>query len=189
MTVGLGLAVGMVMLLARGHGAAKELAGCVASIGPSQGSIVLETRSFSSPDHVVQAAEHFVCHEIRQPGEAYGWRLQGIDAQRIITPGSYMWNARLRYTLGEYGTPSARYLVVMVQDRPIHDELDSAPSDAIWLGAQPAELLHTAYGDSGAVMRWRQDGLYFEAQLMAPQTTSAAKVSIDDLAELLATVN
>jgi hypothetical protein len=133
----------------------------------------------------VGPAEAYVCHRAAYPRELLDWHLQGIDALRLnaVFRGQDVsfWHLNLRYTLGTYSTPSARYLTLMVSSatafdtRPPTDKEVPGPGRIffqspigtlrrITVGVHPANLI---VNRGSVTVFWNQNGLNFESWFQA----------------------
>lgn len=188
-----GAALAAVLLVVAGpREQASAVKGCSqadAFVGTSNVQLVNREFQGDAPDVVAQL-ERFVCHDLAYARDARGWSFHGADGIVVELPdGSITWDARLRYTLGTYATTSARYLVLNI-DRPA-GEVD------LWTQAAPGELdrislrgksavMWRVEGD-GIVVRWWQDGLRFEAEVIADDN-NPTRVNQRDLVTFLSTV-
>lgn len=174
LTVIVMVAAGLIMWAAD-QDEAKVLSDCAILERPPDTNFSVETKILDGVSQdLVSEAEHFVCHEIRHPAEVQGWRLKGMDAFRMNFRGQYSWRANLRYTLGVYGAPSARYLVLEVRDaRTANPSVIDVGSDdpdvaveKIALRSRRAELVRGGPDSNGIVVRWHESGLSFVADLL-----------------------
>jgi hypothetical protein len=113
----------------------------------------------------IALAEQYVCHEVAYPRRLGEWKLQGIDAiilRGVGPPGVLFstWQVGLRYTLGQYATPGARYLVIFVSP-PIKVLPNDSRIRPISIRGHPGQLVAER---NSAEVRWNQDGLTFSAE-------------------------
>ncbi|HLF78457.1 MAG TPA: hypothetical protein VJB57_13325 [Dehalococcoidia bacterium] len=161
---------------ARTNGQARRLANCSFDL-PNLVPAPTQHQTFDN----LPAAEQYVCHRSPYPRELRGWQLRGIDAMRWNLPGrapeDYFWSLNLRFTLGTYSTPSARYLVVMVSNGGRLQHSPSAQVSKISVGIHQATLARDPQRPGQASIEWDHDGLNLAA--FRPDGTSL------DLGEVL----
>ena len=171
---------------------AVALAGCELPTATPDRRVIVESFDDLSQDVVSQAERH-VCHEVKEPREKRGWMLKAAEGHVVrLFNGTSTWDVRLRYTLGTYATPSARYLVINVDD-PREDvspllRPTAAPGaiEHVSLRGRPAEMWRT--DDDGLVVRWMQDGLRFEAEVIG-SNGSPTRIDTRSLFAFLASVS
>jgi len=77
-----------------------------------------------------------------------------------MAPEEFFWFVNIRYTLGQYSTPSARYLVVFVSPAAISG-IEEANVRRISVLGQPAELILDRGNKGSVFLQWRQDWLNY----------------------------
>jgi len=192
MILTVGLVLGMVAFFAESGDEATALSECEIPAATAGSRVFVQSFDDLSQDVIAQAERH-VCHEVRRPDELRGWTLKGAEGYVVhLLDDMSTWDVRLRYTLGTYATPSARYMVINV------DDPSETAAPLLWPAAVPGAIEHVSLrgrpaemwrtDDDGIVVRWLQDGLRFEAEVIG-SNGSPTRIETRDLISFLASVS